>query len=62
MNPEYLHYLLSAGVIVIMWKVNRTLNRWMDLMIEYPLHRHENGLILFPKGMAPGEVKREHRA
>lgn len=65
-SPDYLHNLvdgtLLVGFITVVWKANRALNRWIDVLKEYPPHRHENGLILFPKGMEPGVVKREGRA
>lgn len=65
-SPEYLHYLVDAGILSIIWKANRSLNRWLDVMTEYPPHRHigENGstVILYPKGLDPGVVQRGGRS
>jgi hypothetical protein len=58
-SPEYLHYLVDTGLIVFLWKVNRMLNKWYDIFVENPPHRHlPGGLIAYPKGMEPGQVGR----
>lgn len=48
---------LLVGFIAVVWKANRTLNRWLDVLKDFPPHRHANGLILYPQGMEPGEVQ-----
>jgi hypothetical protein len=60
-DPTYLHNLvdgtLLVGFLTVAWKANRTLNRWLDVMKDYPPHRHFNGRIVYPKGMEPGVVE-----
>jgi len=56
-NPDYLHYIVDSGLAIFLWKGVRVLNKWIDIMTENPPHRHVNGLILYPKGMEPGEVE-----
>jgi len=60
-DPTYLHNMVDGTVLVgfctLAWKANRTLNRWIDVMREYPPHRHFNGRILYPSGMEPGRVE-----
>jgi hypothetical protein len=61
-NPEYLHYFVDGSLIAAIagvgWKANRTLNRWLDVMKDFPPHRHVNGIILYPEGMTPGAVEK----
>lgn len=49
------HIVELAGAIPILWKANRCLNRFLDNLEDYPLHRHVelNGaeLIQYPKGV-----------
>lgn len=62
MNWDYIHraadFVELIGFLVLIWKGNRAINRIIDVLADFPPHRHENGLILFPKGFSPGEVKR----
>jgi hypothetical protein len=59
---QILQLVITAGLFAGLWKVNRNINRWMDIATEYPPHRHvwENGttIIIYPKGLEPGT---EHR-
>jgi len=41
------------------WKLNRAINKYLDERENFPPHRHENGLILFPKGLEPGVVRHD---
>lgn len=62
MTWDLLHRLADAaeliGFLVLIWKGNRAINRILDVLEQFPPHRHENGLILFPKGFEPGMVQR----
>lgn len=61
-SPEYLHYIVDAGILVGIWKGIRTLNRLYDVMLDFPPHAHDNGTIRYPKGFEPGMVvKHEQR-
>ena len=60
-SSEYLHYVVDGAILLGIWKGIRTLNRLYDILIDFPPHRHENGLVLFPKGFEPGAVKHEQR-
>lgn len=60
--PESLHNMMDGTLLVFvltfLWKANRTLNRWLDVMKEFPPHRHINGSrIMYPTGMEPGVVE-----
>ena len=60
-DPTYLHNMVDGTLLVaglsIAWKANRTLNRWFDVLKDFPPHRHFNGRIVYPKGMEPGVVE-----
>lgn len=62
MNWDYIHRAADLieliGFLVLLWKGNRAINRIIDIFENFPPHRHENGLILFPKGFEPGVVQR----
>lgn len=65
MNWDMLHragdIASLLGIILLVWKGNRVLNRIWDVLEQFPPHRHENGLIMYPKGFEPGVVQREPR-
>jgi len=52
-----LEFLLGSGVLAVLWKANRLLNRLWDVIQEYPPHRHVGHAILYPRGMSPEEVE-----
>lgn len=52
------HLAELAVVGPLVWKGNRTLNRWIDIMKDFPPHAHANGTIRYPKGFEPGLVER----
>lgn len=60
------HLTLQIGtlcaIIAVGWKVikaanavQKTANRVLDILKDYPPHRHVNGKIIFPKGFEPTE-------
>lgn len=57
-SPEYIHYLVDTGLAVFLWKAVRALNRWYDVLTEYPPHKHVNGHILYPTKLAPGKMEK----
>lgn len=52
-----LHAIEACAVLPIAWKVNRVLNRYLDVFKDHPPHRHINGKILYPKGFEPPQVQ-----
>lgn len=40
------------------WKLVRVATRLLDVMEDFPPHRHVNGKVLFPKGYAPPRIER----
>lgn len=46
-----------AVVLGIGWKVNRVANRILDVLADFPPHRHVNGKISYPKGYEPAAVE-----
>jgi hypothetical protein len=48
----------SAILVIVAWRVIRAINRVMDVLKDYPPHRHINGSILFPDGFQPTPVQR----
>jgi len=50
--------LLGSGVLMFLWKANRALNLWLDIMREFPPHRHVGQEISYPKGMRPDDTER----
>jgi hypothetical protein len=63
MTPEQLTFLsLVGGLItvpnlVVAWKVIRALNRLESVMKDYPPHRHEDGLIIYPHDFKPTQAQ-----
>jgi len=56
---EYIHYLVDGGILVMLWRGVRAANKWYDVLTEYPPHRHvQGGVVLYPKGMEPGQAGR----
>lgn len=55
-NPEYLHYLVDAGLLVFLWRAVRAMNKWYDILTNYPNHLHVNGTVVYPPGLEPGKV------
>lgn len=49
---------ILALVATAAWAVIRTANRILDVLQEYPPHRHANGTIIYPTDMAPGRVEK----
>lgn len=44
-------------LVVLLWKINRALNRMWDVLQEYPPHRHVKKDILYPRGMSPEQAQ-----
>lgn len=58
LNFDTLSHLGEMAVVLpLLWKGNRTLNRWMDVMKDFPPHAHSNGTIRYPRGMEPGRLE-----
>jgi hypothetical protein len=41
------------AILGICWKANRVLNRFLDVLREFPPHRHVGNQVLYPKDMTP---------
>lgn len=52
-----IHLSEALAIIGSAWRLSRKINRFIDVMIEYPPHRHINGKVLYPKGFDPGKVE-----
>lgn len=46
-----------AILLGILWKINRVANRVMDVLGDFPPHKHVNGKIVYPKGYEPTVVE-----
>ena len=44
-----------AAILPVVWKVNRFITKLMDMLADFPLHRHVNGRIIFPKDYEPAQ-------
>ncbi len=55
MSPDAKFHIIEMAVIGIplWWGVLKML----FVFREYPPHRHDNGHILYPRGMEPGQVQ-----
>jgi hypothetical protein len=40
------------------WRMFRAANRILDVMKDFPPHRHINGSILYPSGFAPSAIEK----
>jgi hypothetical protein len=53
--------LFPAGnftiLLAIAWKVNRMANRILDVLEDFPPHRHVNGKIIYPSDYKPPVVE-----
>lgn len=59
MNWDHIYHISELlGLLTVLWKGNRAINRLIDVLKDFPPHRHENGLVIYPKDYEPGEVKR----
>ena len=45
------------GAAYVGWKMVRAANRILDVLKDFPPHRHMNGKIIYPKGFAPSEIE-----
>lgn len=65
MNPDTIHltlsFVVSSGMLLLIWKGIRVVNRLWDVLKDYPPHRHDNGHIVFPKGFEPPETQDLYR-
>lgn len=62
MHSEYLFHggeLLTF--IIVAWYVIKAANRVMDVLKDFPPHRHINGSIVYPDGYEPTVVHRLSR-
>jgi hypothetical protein len=61
MNMETLKWIIEvaigSGLLTLLWKGNRLLNKTYDIFQEYPPHRHVGTLIQYPKGFEPGKTE-----
>lgn len=62
MTPDawfHLFELIFDVVIVVplAWRALRAINRVIDVMKDFPPHRHTNGRVFYPAGMAPGKTE-----
>jgi hypothetical protein len=49
--------IFGSGLFGILWKANRVVNKWWDLVHEYPPHRHvDEDTIQYPVGLEPGKT------
>jgi hypothetical protein len=59
--PEILHYIVDSGILLLLWRGLRTVNRLYDILLDFPPHVHDNGLIRYPKGYEPGLLVQHDR-
>lgn len=50
------HLAELVAVVTIAWKANRAFNRFLDMLKDFPLHRHVDG-ISYPVGWAPPPIE-----
>lgn len=62
----HLDLTIGVGSLLVLlglaWKGNRVLNRWIDLLGEYPLHKHVGNEVFYPKGMKPEDPQKLEKA
>lgn len=67
MSWDLLHRLADGvelvGFLVLIWKGNQAINRILNVLKDFPPHRHigTNGDIVYPVGMEPGVVQHGRR-
>lgn len=54
-----IHVAEILPLLVLVWRVTRKVSRFVDVMFDFPPHRHTNGDIFYPRDFSPG--KTEHR-
>jgi hypothetical protein len=52
-----IHISEAIAIVGGLWKINRSFVRFLDIMKDFPPHRHVNGKIMYPKGFNPGMVE-----
>lgn len=58
MGPEFWwHASELATLLAMAFKVIRAANRIMDVMRDFPPHRHINGHVIYPEGYEPTRVE-----
>jgi hypothetical protein len=55
---DHVEHLVELGTVgYAAWRVVSATNRILDMLKDFPLHRHVNGKILFPKGYSPPAIE-----
>ncbi|HLJ26580.1 MAG TPA: hypothetical protein VKY85_07705 [Candidatus Angelobacter sp.] len=60
---EYLwHGSELLTLIIAAWKVISAANRVLDVLKDFPPHRHVNGHVIYPEGFQPSPIEELSRA
>lgn len=51
------HSVELSAMIGLAWKANRVLNRHLDILKDFPPHRHINGKIIYPRDFEPPQTE-----
>jgi hypothetical protein len=55
---DHIEHLVELGTVAFAaYRVISAANRILDILKDFPPHRHINGRILFPKGYSPSAVE-----
>jgi hypothetical protein len=52
------HVFELLTLAAVAWKVIKAVNRFTDVLKDFPPHRHDNGNVIYPKGFEPTAVQR----
>jgi hypothetical protein len=57
---NFIHLSEALSILGVGWRILRKFDRVLDVLQEYPPHRHSNGKIVYPKHFSPSVVESRH--